>query len=118
MLVLAGWWSHDVFSHTVAMSIKQLPSDVVAQIKSSIAITSLNSVVLGLVKNSLDARSSKINISVDYRKGNCSVEDNGLGIAPAEFLVDGALGKLHCKDDLYLKAGVFLTCNRHLEISS
>lgn len=79
------------------MSIKQLPPDVVAQIKSSIAITSLNSVVLGLVKNALDAQASKINISVDYRKGNCSVEDNGRGIAPTEFLANGGLGKLHCK---------------------
>ena len=78
------------------MSIKQLPPDVAAQIKSSIAIASLNSVILGLVRNSLDARSSKINISVDYRRGNCSVEDNGLGIAPAEFLESGGLGKLHC----------------------
>jgi DNA mismatch repair protein MLH3 len=87
------------------MSIKQLPSDVVAQIKSSTAITSLNSVVLGLVKNSLDAQSSKINISVDYRKGNCSVEDNGLGIAPAEFLVNGGLARLHCKCHWYFKLG-------------
>ena len=79
------------------MSIKQLPAGVVAQIKSSIAITSLNSVVLGLVRNSLDAQSSRINISVDYRRGNCSVEDDGLGIAPAEFHEAGGLGKLHCE---------------------
>jgi DNA mismatch repair protein MLH3 len=79
------------------MSIKQLPSDVVAQIKSSIAITSLNSVIVGLLKNSLDANSSQINITVDYRRGNCSVEDNGLGIAPAEFRELGGLGRLHCK---------------------
>jgi len=78
------------------MSIKQLPSDVAAQIQSSIAIASLNSVILGLIRNSLDAQSSKINISVDYRRGNCSVEDDGLGIAPAEFLESGGLGKLHC----------------------
>ncbi|KAJ9142581.1 DNA mismatch repair protein MLH3 [Coniochaeta hoffmannii] len=77
------------------MSIKQLPSDVAAQIQSSIAIASLNSVILGLVRNSLDAQSFKINISVDYRRGNCSVEDDGLGIAPAEFLESGGLGKLH-----------------------
>lgn len=89
---------HDVSANTIAMSIKQLPPDVVAQIESSIAISSLNSVILGLVKNSLDAQCSKVNISVDYRKGNCSVEDNGLGIAPTEFLEDGGLGKLHCKD--------------------
>jgi DNA mismatch repair protein MLH3 len=78
---------------------KQLPADVVAQIKSSITITSLNSVILGLIKNSLDAQSSKITISVDYRRANCSVEDNGLGIAPAEFQENGGLGRLYCKCD-------------------
>lgn len=88
---------HNVVLSTSAMSIKQLPADVVAQIKSSITITSLNSVILGLVKNSLDAHASKINISVDYRRGTCSVNDNGLGIAPAEFHETGGLGKLHCE---------------------
>ena len=88
---------HDASSNIVAMSIKQLPPDVVAQIKSSIAITSLNSAILGLLQNSLDARAVQINISVDYRRGNCSVEDNGLGIPPTEFSEGSGLGKLHCK---------------------
>jgi DNA mismatch repair protein MLH3 len=100
------------------MSIKQLPSDVVAQIKSSIAITSLNSVILGLLKNSLDAQCSKISLSVDYRRGNCSVEDNGLGIAPAEFLEKGGLGKLHCKGRLIPNSGTQLILRRYIKISS
>ncbi|KAK0737265.1 hypothetical protein B0T21DRAFT_364767 [Apiosordaria backusii] len=77
------------------MSIQQLPGDVVAQIKSSTIITSLNNAVCGLVRNSLDAGSSKINISVDYSRGNCSVEDNGVGIPPSNFYEGGGLGQLH-----------------------
>lgn len=78
------------------MSIKLLPGDVVAQIKSSVVITSLNNVITGLITNSLDAAATKINISVDYSRGNCSVEDNGNGIPPSEFSEDGGLGQLHC----------------------
>ncbi|KAI1091159.1 hypothetical protein F5B19DRAFT_459936 [Rostrohypoxylon terebratum] len=77
------------------MSIQHLPEHVIAQIKSSTTITSLNSVVYGLVKNSLDAEATKVTISIDYTRGNCSVEDNGLGISPSEFKSTGGLGKLH-----------------------
>ncbi|KAK4667497.1 DNA mismatch repair protein [Podospora pseudopauciseta] len=77
------------------MSIQQLPGDVVAQIKSSTIITSLNTAVCGLLRNSLDARSTKINISVDYGRGSCSVEDNGVGIPPSNFREGGGLGQLH-----------------------
>lgn len=78
------------------MSIKPLPGDVVAQIKSSVVITSLNNVTCGLIKNSLDAEAAKINVTVDYSRGNCSIEDNGNGISPSEFKEDGGLGQLHC----------------------
>ena len=77
-------------------SIQRLPNDVVAQIKSSTAITSLNGAVCGLLQNSLDAGASNINISVDYARGNCSVEDDGVGITPANFHEGGGLGDLHC----------------------
>jgi DNA mismatch repair protein MLH3 len=77
------------------MSIQPLPSDVIAQIKSSTEITSLNGVVCELAKNSLDASSSKISITVDYGRGDCMVEDNGLGIEPSEFSENGGLGKLY-----------------------
>lgn len=77
------------------MIIRQLPQDVVDKIKSSVNITSLNGVVCGLVTNSLDAGASKINISIDYSRGNCTVEDNGTGIPPEEFTDGGGLGKLH-----------------------
>ena len=82
------------------MSIQPLPPDVVAQIKSSITITSLNVVVCELVQNSLDANAKKVDISVDYSKGNCSVEDDGLGILPSEFQTTGHLGKLYRKSVL------------------
>lgn len=85
------------------MSIKQLPSDVVAQVKSSVVITSLNMVVAGLLKNSLDARADRIKLSVDYGRGTCSVTDNGVGIPPIEFREEGGLGKLHCRLTLLTK---------------
>lgn len=80
------------------MSIQALPPDVVAQIKSSTAITSLNGVVSELIQNSLDARSSKIIINIDYVRGGCVVEDDGLGISPSEFEPNGGLGKLYCNN--------------------
>ncbi|KAK3683375.1 putative MLH3 protein [Podospora appendiculata] len=77
------------------MSIQPLPGDVVAQIKSSATITSLNGVIVGLLRNSLDAGACKINVSVDYARGSCSVEDNGAGIPPTDFQEKGGLGHLH-----------------------
>ena len=77
-------------------SILPLSEDVVAQIKSSTAIVSLTGVVLELVKNSLDAKATKIEATVDFARGACAVEDNGLGISPLEFREEGGLGKLYC----------------------
>ncbi|TAQ86501.1 hypothetical protein B7494_g5175 [Chlorociboria aeruginascens] len=77
------------------MSILPLPADVVAQIKSSATITSLNGVIFELLKNSLDAESTKVEISVDYSRGGCIVEDDGLGILPSEFGENGGLGELY-----------------------
>jgi len=79
------------------MSIRPLPPDVIAQIKSSTAITNLNGVVLELVKNSLDAAAKTVSIVVDYGRGGCTVEDDGLGILPSEFGESGGLGKLYRK---------------------
>jgi hypothetical protein len=92
------WPDHDPSLRLLcpAMSIQPLPDHVVAQIKSSATITSLNSVACGLARNSLDAGATKITISLDYARGNCTVEDNGSGIAPLEFTPDGGLGKPHC----------------------
>jgi DNA mismatch repair protein MLH3 len=73
--------------------IKPLPSAVISQIKSSIAITSLKEVILRLVENSLDAGAKKIDVSVSFPKGSCTIEDDGCGIHPAEFYESGGLGK-------------------------
>ena len=74
-----------------------LPADVAVQIKSSTSITSLSDVVFGLVKNSLDAGATKIEVVVDSQRGSCMVEDDGHGISPVEFQDHGGLGKSHCK---------------------
>lgn len=79
----------------LAMSIRQLPEDVVAKIKSSTVIVSLNGVVGGLLTNAFDAGATKVNVTVDYSRGNCTVEDNGCGIPPAEFKEYGGIGRLH-----------------------
>ena len=77
-------------------SILPLPDNVVAQIKSSTAVVSLNGVVLELLKNSLDAKASQVELTVDFVRAGCIVEDDGLGIPPLEFREGGALGKLYC----------------------
>ena len=79
------------------MSIRPLPDEVVAQIKSSTAIVSLSGVVVELLKNSLDGKAARVDVTVDFARGGCTVEDNGLGIPPAEFSEDGGLGKQYCK---------------------
>lgn len=76
--------------------IRPVPAHVIAQIKSSATITSLGPVVLELVKNSLDAHATKIEVAVDFARGGCAIEDNGLGILPHEFREEGGLGKLYC----------------------
>jgi DNA mismatch repair protein MLH3 len=77
-------------------AILPLPAEVVAQIKSSTAIVSLNGVVLELLKNALDASATRIEATIDYARGACTVEDDGLGISPLEFRDEGGLGKLYC----------------------
>lgn len=76
-------------------SIRALPPEVVAQIKSSTLITSLTGVISELIKNSLDAEARRITIKVDFQKGGCTVEDDGCGIPPDEFQENGSIGKLH-----------------------
>ena len=77
-------------------AILPLPPQVVAQIKSSVLITSLNDVVLDLAKNALDANATKIDVTVNFAHGGCVVEDDGDGIRREEFQETGGLGKLHC----------------------
>ncbi|KAG8164009.1 hypothetical protein KVR01_005927 [Diaporthe batatas] len=106
------------------MSIKPLPTDVVAQIKSSVVITSLNNVICGLITNSLDAEATRINLTVDYARGNCSIEDNGIGLPPSEFRDDGGLGHLHYtskyppRPDIHGRHGIFLASVASLSLLS
>lgn len=72
--------------------IRPLPPEVIAQIKSSIIITKLSDVVIGLVRNSLDASATRISIIVDFARGGCEVEDDGEGIISEEFGDGGGLG--------------------------
>ncbi|KAJ4144408.1 hypothetical protein LMH87_003292 [Akanthomyces muscarius] len=67
------------------MSIRRLPCDVIEKIASSSTIVSLNGAVSGLVRNSLDADARRVNITLDYARGNCIVEDDGEGISAEEF---------------------------------
>ncbi|KAF1835096.1 DNA mismatch repair protein [Decorospora gaudefroyi] len=82
--------------HKSQRSILPLPDEVAAQIKSSTAIPSLTGVVLELLKNALDAKATRIDVSVDFARGGCTVEDDGLGIPPLEFREEGGLGTLYC----------------------
>lgn len=75
--------------------IRVLPRDVAGQIRSSSIVTSLNGVIVDLIKNSLDANASAVMVNVDFQKGTCTVEDDGIGIPPNEFHENGGLGKLH-----------------------
>lgn len=77
--------------------IKCLPPETIAQIRSTAIINDLSGVVVQLLKNSLDAGSTTVDIAVDFHRGNCLVEDNGAGILPSEFEEGGGLGKLYCE---------------------
>ena len=86
-----------------ASRIVQLPPDVAAQVRSSIAITTLQDVIVQLLCNSIDAHSTLVDIEIDSSRGSCVVEDNGVGIATAEFGPGGSLGKpFRESNDIYL----------------
>jgi len=68
----------------------------IAQIKSSINITTLEDAILGLLCNALDAEATKIEIDVQPDRGSCTVIDNGFGIPEHEFTEDGGLLKVYC----------------------
>jgi DNA mismatch repair protein MLH3 len=91
-----------------------LSEDAISQINSSKQITSLPGVVLALVTNALDADATKVDISVSFVRGSCTVEDNGCGIPSIEFAEHGGLGKMHhtskaaAEHDLHGDAGTYL----------
>ena len=75
-------------------TIRPLATEVHDQIKSAVLITSLNDVVLGLIKNSLDAHADHLEVVLDYKKGYCKVTDNGEGVDEGNFSIHGRLGKM------------------------
>ncbi|EGP83135.1 uncharacterized protein MYCGRDRAFT_50452 [Zymoseptoria tritici IPO323] len=83
-------------SDTQRQRILPLSPDAIAQIHSSKHITTLQGVILSLLENCLDAASTKVDITVDWKRGSCTIEDNGDGIPPNEFAEDGGLGKMYC----------------------
>jgi hypothetical protein len=95
---------------THSPSIQPLPPHVVAHIKSATAITSLSTVLLGLLHNALDAAATSIDATIDFARGDCALDDNGLGIPPAEFRPEGCLGKLYCTSK-HNAPGPLLGCN-------
>jgi DNA mismatch repair protein MLH3 len=91
--------------------IRPLAPEVIAKIQSSVSITHLNEVILELVKNALDAGSTSVRLNVDYRRGGCSVEDDGHGIPAAEFEDGGGLGKAH-SEFVYLALPILVADQR------
>ena len=87
-------------SNAQAGTILPLAADVAAQIRSTSTITSVEDAIVGLFQNSLDAGASRITILVTFRRGGCTVEDDGSGILPVNFSENGRLGETHCKFDL------------------
>jgi len=73
-----------------------LQAEDIAQIKSSINITTLEDAILELLCNALDAEATKIEIDVQADRGSCTITDNGFGIPAHEFLEDGGLLKVYC----------------------
>ncbi|KAI5359954.1 hypothetical protein Slin15195_G118150 [Septoria linicola] len=87
---------HEPTPATEPGRILPLSPDAIAQIHSSKHITTLQGVIASLLENSLDAGATKIDVSVDWKRGSCSVDDNGSGIPAAEFREAGGLAKMYC----------------------
>jgi DNA mismatch repair protein MLH3 len=78
-------------------SIEPLPVQAQLQLTSSVALNSLNDAIIGLIKNSLDSQAQTIHVEVDFSRGCCCVEDDGIGIPAKEFEEPGGLGLMHCE---------------------
>ncbi|KAK6497764.1 DNA mismatch repair protein [Arthrobotrys musiformis] len=69
--------------------IRRLSDNVIAQIRSTVSLTTLASVTQGLVMNSLDANATTVTLYVNVIKNSVTVEDNGDGIIPADLQLIG-----------------------------
>lgn len=101
-----------------------LSEDAISQIHSSKQITSLPGVVLALLENALDADATKVDVSVNFSRGSCVVEDNGCGIPSVEFSEYGGLGKMHhtskavAEHSVHGSAGTYLASLAALSLTS
>ena len=62
-------------------TLQPLPEPVRTRLRSTQLLTSLPQVVSELVRNSLDASASHIDVGVDCQEWECWVKDDGHGIA-------------------------------------
>ncbi|GAM82957.1 hypothetical protein ANO11243_009430 [Dothideomycetidae sp. 11243] len=115
-------------SVSAAATITPLPSAVATHIQSTITITTLIDVVVGLIENSLEAHAANIVVSIDFDRRVCTVKDDGHGIHSSNFAEGGGLCRPHHTskpnaspaDDLGYGCGhgVFLACLASLSLLS
>lgn len=67
-----------------ARPIAALPPSTTSYLRSALVISSLPSVLVELVQNSLDANASSIHVSFDLERWTIKCEDNGTGIELAD----------------------------------
>jgi DNA mismatch repair protein MLH3 len=89
--------------------IQKLSDQAIRDVHSSKNITSIEDVAISLIRNSLDAEASKIEVTVNRSRGNCTVCDNGCGIPSCEFSDDGGLGKMYWTSKPYESDSTFRT---------
>ncbi len=85
------------------MAIQKLPNNVVKLIAAGEVIDSLTSVVRELVENSLDAKATRIFISIYPQSWSLEVADNGEGISEEDLpltIQPNTTSKIHSRDDL------------------
>lgn len=76
-----------------ARRIESLPVEAVQHLRSSVAITDFASVIVELVHNALDARASKVEISIHASNWECKVADDGVGIKKEDL---SYVGRRYC----------------------
>ncbi|KAF3908123.1 hypothetical protein ABW21_db0208645 [Orbilia brochopaga] len=88
--------------------IEVLEDQVAAKLTSTVLITSVSDVVVGLFANSIDGGATKVEISWRVRDGYVDVVDNGVGIHPEDLDVIGAkFGTSRMSTDGYNGAFLF-----------
>jgi len=85
--------------------IRQLDEKDVAVLRSSVNISSLGSIVLELVHNSLDAGANVIHVLVNCIDLHMEVSDNGSGISPTD--LRGFVGQKRHASSKRINGGTF-----------